>query len=183
MKIGLDVDGVLADFESRFHYVLAMKYGIPRKDSKLFQWDFRQGLCLTDDEEIQIMSDIFESNDFFPPVRGAVEGCHLLRDMGHDLVIMTARKDKANTIDWLDRNDLAWITPYHIDIDDNLPRVDVHLDDSPKKIARLRGRMLRALLFTTPQNKDCLDVYGRYHRVDSWPEFVEWIREYDAFRG
>ncbi len=178
MNIGLDVDGVLADFESRFFYVMAMKYGIPKKDVKLFQWDFRQGLCLTDDEEKQIMNDIFESNNFFPPVSGAIEGCHQLKDMGHDLVVLTARKDKNNTIDWLERNSLGWITPYHIDIDVP-PVVDVLLDDSPKKIARLRAYVGQAFLFTTPQNKECMDMYGRYQRINDWPEFLEWVRQHD----
>lgn len=171
--IALDVDGVLADFNTRMCHVLKEDFNIVLNPSKLIHWDFNHAYGLTRDEEKQLMTRIFDSNTHFPPMPGAIAGVNALVERGHDLIITTARKDPSNTQEWLEINGLDFIMPYHISLEE-CPEFDYLLDDSPKKIAQLQGNIRKqAFLFDSIQNKDCIDLLNRYTRVYEWGGFLE----------
>lgn len=177
ITIALDIDGVLADFNVRMKHVMQEDFNINPNIFKIVQWDFKHAYGLTKDEEKHLMSRIFESNDHFPPMPGAIQGVNSLLEKGYDIIITTARKNPANTQEWLEINGLDFIKPYHIDLEE-CPEFDYLLDDSPKKVGKLQGKIKKqAFLFDSIQNKDCVDIFNRYIRVYSWDDFLETLDE------
>ena len=174
ITVALDVDGVLADFNTRMRHVMAEEYGFLDPNTiQIIQWDFNHAYGLTKAEEKHLMARIFASNDHFPPMPGAIEGVNGLVERGHDVIITTSRKDPGNTQEWLEINGLDFIQPYYIDLED-APKFDFLLDDSPKKMGKLRNNIQQqAFLFNSEQNKDCVDIFDQWIRVYGWDGFLD----------
>jgi len=179
LKIALDIDRVLADFDARLVYCLNKLYGLSFTPSDIAMDNFKALFCLDKDEEKILFEEVFSSIDNFPAIDGAVEGCELLVDSGVELFLVTARIKTDITYAWLDKNFPTIKFPVYFKQDvENIPFADYFLDDAPYKIAKYYGKITKqCFLMDTYQNKDCINLGNKYVRVNGWFDFLNRIQK------
>jgi uncharacterized HAD superfamily protein len=136
MRLGIDLDGVVANFTRGWMCFYNREFGteLSVEDSK--QWE--DVVHLTHFADIgafwEWTSDLDGRSLFWhlDPFPGAIEALHSLARAGHQIVVLTAKPDFAvtDTHEWIERNDIP-ATEVHIL--ENKWRVEcsVYLDDGP----------------------------------------------------
>jgi len=179
LKIALDIDRVLADFDVRLVYCLNKLYGLNLVQSDIVTDNFKALFCLDKKEEKVLFDEVFSSIDHFPAVEGAIEGCQILLENDVELFLVTDRIKKEITYEWLH----AYFPTFHFpiyfkDSMDVIPSADYFLDDSPYKIARYYDKITRqCFLMDSYPNKGCLNVGKKYQRVHGWSDFLGRIQK------
>lgn len=179
MRIALDIDRVLADFDVRLVYCLNKLYGLELVPSDIIMDDFDALFCLNKQEKNILFNEVFSSIDHFPTVEGAVEGCELLVENGVELFLLTARIKKEITYEWLNayfpKFDFSVYFKESIDV---IPSADYFLDDSPSKIAQYYDKITRqCFLMDSYPNKECINMGNKYKRVYGWSDFLGRIQK------
>lgn len=184
-RIGVDVDGVCYDFISALRKYINETTGKPlheMPDAKC--WDFFEEQWSIDASQyVKLVTDgvsdgkLFWNGDIYP---GCLKAISKLKDMGHEIVFITARKFhgieaicEQATISWIEKNRL----PYNkiiVDNDKTGYDLDILIDDSPNQIENhvLHGE--HAVVFDQPWNteiKYCDRVYG-------WDHVVTYVEKY-----
>ena len=179
MKIALDIDRVLADFDVRLAYCLDKLYGLKISPSDITMDNFKSLFCLNTKEENILFEEVFSGIDHFPAIDGAVDGCKSLLENDVELFLLTARTKEDITYEWLDEYFPSINFPIYFKEDiDNIPIADYFLDDSPHKIAQYQDKITeQCFLMDTYQNKDCINLGGKYQRVEDWFDFLERIQK------
>lgn len=150
--IGVDLDGVVANYEGRFREIAAEILGMStRKFPRAKCWSFVEaGWPFTDEAHyLEVHRQAVAEYGLFrtlPPIPGASEALWLMSDAGirirvitHRLVVNFAHAAAVgDTVNWLDDHRI----PYR-DIcfarDKAEVGADLYVDDSPANIAALRG--------------------------------------------
>lgn len=192
MRIGLDVDEVLAEFLRGMLPWLEEHYGLDYSWYDMHTYEFYKAWHIPYGEareyiEAYLESDTFESLDAVP---GSREGVASLAE-NHSLVIITSRprSTREETVDWLhsvygDVFDEVLVTNGHGEGESRSKasyvseyNVDVHVDDNPSYCENIVSEtQARAVLCSKPWNVD-KEVDRRVARVDSWDDIrgvVEW---------
>jgi len=188
MKIGIDLDDVLADslphylraFNARFGFEIGLAEAawriadrfpqIPRQEAD----DFFSEL---------IAAGFFSSRLLLPHAKEAVEA---LADAGHDLYIITGRtpRDEQITMDWLTRVDMRSrfaavvhrtrdpVERHKADVASGLD-LDLFIEDELPVALAVAETAVRVLLFDRPWNQGLLPDSVR--RIGSWPEALTQI--------
>ena len=179
MKIALDIDRVLADFDVRLAYCVNKLFGLKLVPSDIVTDNFKALFCLDKKEEKVLFDEVFSSIDHFPAVEGAIEGCKLLVENGVELFLVTARIKKEVTYEWLNSYFPTFNFPvYFKESTDALPSADYFLDDSPYKIAQYCDKITRqCFLMDSYPNKGCINVGNKYQRVHDWSDFLGEIQK------
>ena len=175
MRIALDIDRVLADFDVWLVHCLNKLYGLNFGTSDIVMDNFKALFCLDKQEETILFEEVFSSIDHFPPVEGAVEGCELLVENDVELFLITARIKKEITYEWLNTYFSKFDFPvYFKESVDVIPSADYFLDDSPYKIAKYYDKITKqCFLMHSYPNKECINLGGKYQRVYGWSDFLE----------
>jgi len=178
MRIGLDVDGVLAQWEPNARRLLKEEFGVDIPESTEWssiwksvakeQWDW----LWTD-----ALVPLFLECEPYPGVYDGVSG---LREIG-DIVIITSvpRPAIQDRLDWLIHQCL-WFDEFRVvnsmsDKSKVVPLCDVYLDDSPQVADDiLEHTSAKMILWNRPWNMGVNDPKSRrqYWRVDSWEEVI-----------
>lgn len=183
--LGVDLDGVCANYYSALRDMVAEKYGIPRnqieniypnpKYYNMKDWPgFEENFVKYHTEAV--MEGLFMN---MAPIEGASEVLWRLNEEGHHIRIITSRFVKhgqngkviSDTAYWLDKNDI----PYRdIMFVRHKPDVyaDVYIDDSPENLAALSTHGRQAIIFDAGYNKNLI---GR--RAHNWEEVYTHIEE------
>ncbi len=195
MKIGIDLDDVLAD--SLPHYVQALnrRFGltidlveaawrifdrfpqIPRREAHTFFSEL-------------IEDGFFSSRPLLPGAREAVES--LAKD-GHRLFIVTGRaaRDAATTREWLEQvgllrhfnavvhNGMEPVSRYKAGAATRL-QLDLFIEDELEVATAIAETAIPVLLFDRPWNQGALP--DTMQRVRSWTEVLTWIGAVDGGR-
>ncbi|QSB16960.1 hypothetical protein JQS43_12215 [Natronosporangium hydrolyticum] len=132
MRLGIDLDGVVADFDNcwldRYH----SEFGGERMSTPI-EWD---GLHrLTHFPDMPAFWDWVRLRRIFrqlEPIPGALAGLRSLAADGHDIVIISAKFDWAipETLEWIAEHRLP-TREIHFRGDKHEVACDVYLDDSP----------------------------------------------------
>jgi 5'(3')-deoxyribonucleotidase len=183
MRLGIDLDGVVADFDggwmSRYHEefgsdprLLHAEPGAPQ-----MVWDgLHHGTHFPDMDafwEWVHQRHLFRHLD---PMPGAREALAELAADGHDIVILTAKPDRAvpDTLHWI--ADLALPTrEIHFIHDKHRVACDVYLDDSPL--------VLPALVAHRPEAVVCRMVAPWNEPVAGTVEVTDWSAFLDVVAG
>ncbi len=141
MRLGIDLDGVVADFNNGWIQVYNAEFGTDLTADQVKTWD--AALDLTHFEDLPRFWRWARRGDgpsifrWFQPYPGAVEAIETLAG-DHDIVILTVKPD------WAVHDTLAWIAEHRIPtreihLRDDKWRVpcDVYLDDSPFQLPDL----------------------------------------------
>ena len=122
MRIGVDIDGVLNDI-GQWHYSCGYKFCIENHIDRGFnpyKYMMEEQFGLTDEENYKFWKEyIFDLMVSIPTRPYAANVLHLLIEMGHEIVILTARDNRyltnqyANTMnfyveEWLNKNNIPY---------------------------------------------------------------------------
>lgn len=122
MRIGVDIDGVLNDI-GEWHYSCGFKFCIENHIDRGFnpyKYMMEEQFGLTDEENYKFWKEyIFDLMVSIPTRPYAGKVLNLLKNMGHEIVILTARDNRyltnqyANTMnfyveEWLNKNSIPY---------------------------------------------------------------------------
>lgn len=187
MRLGIDMDGVICDFNAGWMARHRDDFGSDLAASEArVEWDNLHTLCGFADMEAfwrwaQGSDDrpsVFRHLEPFP---GAVETLGRLAGDGHDIVIITAKPDWAvpDTLRWLADHDVP-TREIHVRHKKSTVSCDVYLDDSPVVLPELLARRPASTVcrMIRPWNT-ALD--GAVD-VDDWPAFGTLVDDLAAGR-
>jgi len=182
VRLGIDLDGVVADFNSGWVSRYNREFGAALTADQVDSWDAMGNL--THFETMGAFwrwaargpgGSIFRHLETYPEAVPTLE--HLAR--GHQIVIITAKPD------WAVHDTFAWIAEHriptrevHITEDKWRVPCDIYLDDSPRQVRELRERRSGALVcrFVRPWN----DPVAGTHDVTGWKDFAAFVEEHRA---
>jgi len=142
VRLGVDLDGVLYNFEKTARFLLGWHFGYDLPTSN--KWDFIKANVKKAHWEWLWTHGVAEYGLFRHGHchKGALEGLRHLRGMGHALIIITSRPKSAqgDTISWLAYHNIA-PSEVHIlgpDISkSSVSQCAVYIDDHPEHIKDL----------------------------------------------
>ena len=193
--LGLDLDGVVGDYEAAFRASVARQKGvpastIPRQESWSYagsSWPIATHEEYIDLHRTAVMQDrIFRD---MPLIGGASDGLWRLSDAGVWVRVITSRlifnsghaRVVADTVEFLDQGVSGPATPGRKAIpyrdicfigEKASVGCDLYVDDAPHNIAALRAEGAEVICFSQPYN---LHVEGP--RADNWVELVSMVLE------
>ena len=144
MRLGIDMDGVMCDFNAGWMRLHADEFGSELRPEMVVGWNGLHELAGFADMRAfwdwakgsDERASIFRHLEPFP---GALETMTQLAAAGHEIVVLTAKPDWSipDTLSWLGDHG---VPPHevHIRYDKHAIDCDVYLDDAPSVLADLR---------------------------------------------
>lgn len=180
--LGLDLDGVCADYTVAFKAHVAQTFGIDIDDMEdVHDWDFVKlnwGISSRAHFE-SLHAQAVEEGMFLnmPTLAGVSKALWTLSDAGIHIRVITHRlfikgthqRVASDTVGWLQKNNIPYRDICFI-ADKVKVGADAYLDDSPGNIEKLRGGGGNAIVFDQPYNRH---VDGL--RVHNWDEATRLI--------
>ncbi len=177
MRLGIDLDGVVTDFNTGWTKIHREEFGSDVTPDDVVTWD-----CLAELGGFRDMREfwrwaspkehrpsIFRHLDPYPD---AIETLHELRRLRHEVVIVTTKPGWAvpDTFRWLADHDVP-TNEVHIIDDKHLVDCDVYLDDSPFKLDDYAAHRADRLIcrYVRPWNAPLAGVVD----VDGWAAFAD----------
>ena len=191
MKIGIDIDNVISNFNEELikEYLMHDKElrntGIINEKAKyirngMFDW--------TDDEEKTFYKENIERiAKNLKVIKGAKEYIEKLHEDEHLIYIITGRDNGEYsepykmTKEWLDKNYIYYDNLILTDVYDKHAKIkqclehniDIMIDDSVRICSDCIENGITTILMDTPYNK-----YSKIQRVKSWKEFYRYVSNY-----
>lgn len=188
MRIGIDIDDVLADSLPEYLSVFNRRFGLQIPVSEAGWEVFRRYPEIHDDEIGAFFTELYEA-DFLgsrPLVPGAREGVEGLHRAGHRLFIVTGRlrRDRDITERWIETRGLSSYFQEIVDRDGlDAPlhkrraaerfRLDVLLEDEYQVAVAAVEASVRVFLFDRPWNQGPLP--SQVFRIRSWPDVLAYL--------
>ena len=163
LVLGVDLDGVCADYTTAFRAIAALELGVDQSALPLERsWDFSEwGLSVDQFQELHHLAvSKHRMLRDMPVMDEAAESLWRLSDSGVWIRIITHRlyvnwghqRAIADTVDWLDRNRI----PYRdICFLGDKPQVGAHLyiEDAPHNVLALQNTGNRVIICDAPYNQ------------------------------
>lgn len=169
MRVGIDLDGVCYDWTGTVRYLFDAHWDIKLPEpehwdafqesvpKEAWRWLWTEGVDL----------GLFRYGNI---IRGAVDGLVRLKEMGHELEVVTQRPASAvqDTMSFIARLPDVFSG---VHLMNSRPKsqvgLDLYIDDSPHVVADLREHRLNYIVFDQPWNQQApgLRIYG-------WPGVV-----------
>ena len=191
MRIGIDMDDVVADSMDAIIRMNNEKYGTSLKKENIWSYHFRDVIGITREEELKRLEAVFAEDQrvTLRPMEGAIEAITALKHAGHELYVVTARPltDALQTERWLDHRFPKAFAGVHYanlnEVDGVIVRkksavckelgIELMIDDNMKNALDCASAGIRVFLFDQPWNKG--ELYAGVARVHSWEEIVKKI--------
>jgi len=177
----VDVDGVCADFDVVWLDHYNKDWDDNLTEDKLTEWDMTKFVKPECGENIYAYQEIPSLYDEVEPVRGALEGVGYLRDMGWDVVFVTAatKGNAGRKYDWLVEHEFTqytrtredYVEIYNKGLLSHKPG-DIMIDDGFHNVKAWPGL---GILYNRPHNmKEAWPV-----RVYGWEDIDALLNEWD----
>lgn len=190
MRIGVDIDGVLNDI-GEWHYSCGFKFCIENHIDRGFnpyKYMMEEQFGLTDEENYKFWKEyIFDLMVSIPTRPYAGKVLNLLKDMGHEIVILTARDNRyltnqyANTMnfyveEWLNKNSIPYdeiIAGPGSKKDKCIKnKLDIMIEDKASNVEKI-SEIIPVLCFDAPYNLDVKK--DNVTRVYSWYQIYKYF--------
>ena len=183
--LGVDLDGVCADYTSAFRRIVAMERNVDANSlTTEVSWDFAEW-GLNRDSFLELHKTSVQDHRMFknmPALEGVSDALWRLSDAGVWIRIVTHRLVThwghalivSDTVDWLDAKSI----PYRdICFLGRKPEIeaDAYVEDAPHNVEALRARGNTVIVFDQPYNRD-LDGL----RASNWVEVEAIVSELAA---
>ncbi len=183
--LGVDLDGVCADYTSAFRRIVAMERNVDADSlTTEVSWDFAEW-GLNRDSFLELHKTSVQDHRMFknmPALEGVSDALWRLSDAGVWIRIVTHRLVThwghalivSDTVDWLDAKSI----PYRdICFLGRKPEIeaDAYVEDAPHNVEALRARGNTVIVFDQPYNRD-LDGL----RASDWVEVEAIVSELAA---
>jgi len=199
MKIGIDLDEVLAGFFESFIKYHNKNYGTALRREMLRDYDISKILGIDYDALEPRLEDFYKSEEFknIRPIEGAIESIPEIRE-GNELFIVTGRPSRfeKDTLGWINKHfpetfkevhfsDYDSVYPNEMDKGKNCKKLGLKffIEDNLVYAAQCSKNGTRVLLFDAPWNKcsDELESQHRFIRVFSWRDISNTIKMFSTF--
>jgi len=177
MRLGIDMDGVMCDFNAGWMRLHADEFGSALRPEMVTGWDGLHELAGFAEmeafwrwaRETPQRPSIFRHLELFP---GALEAMEALSAAGHDIVVLTAKPAwaVADTMSWLADHRVP-TSEIHFIADKHTVACDVYLDDAPAVLDDLVAHCPGALVcrMVQPWNRPVAGALD----VHDWAEFAD----------
>lgn len=187
--LGVDLDGVCADFFEGLRPIAAEWLGVPEKAlPREISYDMPEWGIKDQEHYVKLHRFAVTQRKLFnilKPMRGAPQVLRRLSDRGVRIRIITARLIIPNfhqeavrqTIEWLDHYDIPYWDLCFMK-DKSAVGADLYLEDSPENVTQLRRTGHRAVVFTNSTNRHLPGP-----RADDWAEAERLVlKEIEAWK-
>ena len=190
MRIGVDIDGVLNDI-GQWHYSCGFKFCIDNHIQRGFhphEYMIEKQFELTDEENYKFWREyIFDLMVSIPTRPYAGNILKILKEMGHEIVILTARDNRyltnqyANTMnfyveEWLHKNNIPYdeivAGPGKKKDKCIKHKLDIMIEDKASNVLEI-SNVIPVLCFDAPYNLGI--VKNNVHRVYSWYQIYQYF--------
>lgn len=185
MILGVDLDGVCANYTDAFREVVAFDKGVPLNSlTDKVTWDYTEWGIEDREEFLRLHLKGVEQGMFYSmkPMPGVSESLWRLSDAGVWIRIITHRLAfnghhgavATDTIQWLERHNIPYRDLCFIG---DKPQVDadLYVDDSPKYIEPLAEAGKDVIVFDQPYNQHISSHMG--WRAFDWADVEEIVLE------
>ena len=176
--LGVDIDGVLADYTYAFGRAVAAERGLDADHLPTqTQWDFAEwGISSLEEYQELHRVAVLEHRIFreCPMIHGAAEALWSLSDAGVWIRLITHRLPQSwghriavsDTVEWLDENGIPYRDLCFLGTKPEV-EANAYIDDAPHNIASLRASGNEVIIFDQPYNSDIDGL-----RAHDWTEVV-----------
>jgi len=185
VKIGIDIDGVIADFVGAFLPKLNTICRCGFED--IIHYDFKENIPVDETEYEQLWQEEVSNGriyDRLVPVEGAKVALEHLSEK-HNILLISTRKRvlKEMTLKWLRDNEI----PFHeLHLVENrkekiamMSDCDIVIEDDLEVARMVQQRGVRILLFDYPWNR----IAKAIKRVNSWGEALAIVEMQESTEG
>ena len=185
--LGVDLDGVVADYEARMRQITAAVKGVPIESIPVATtWSFVESGWPFDDEDdfytthgtAVLDHDLYRT---LAPMPGASSALWRMSDAGVRIRIVTHRlvtnfihgRVVRDTVDWLDENKIPFRDICFVKDKADIFGCDLYIDDAPMNIRAIRERHGQdaATVFDQAYNRDLPGP-----RVRDWADVVSLVQ-------
>ena len=190
MRIGVDIDGVLNDIGA-WHYSCGFKFCIENDIDRGFnpnKYLMEEQFFLSDEENYKFWKEyIFDLMVSIPTRPYAAKIVNILRDMGHEIVILSARDNRYLTnlfADTMNFYVVEWLKKNNIEYDEIIAgpgnkkdkclknNIDIMIEDKASNVLEI-SEVIPVLCFDAPYN---LNVSrDNVTRVYSWYQVYQYF--------
>lgn len=170
MRILVDLDCIVADFFSEIWKRLSAITGNEYSTDQVKNWSLGSNFKEEGRDMVKLIDSIYEAPGFFEalqPIPGAIESLRLLKEYGHEVIIVSAPCTPLSAAeklqwckDWLPfigKKDVVITGAKHIF------KADVLIDDSPFNIVKFKAENPSAIALSIAYNHNDIPEYdGRY---------------------
>lgn len=194
MRIGVDIDGVLNDV-GEWHYSCGFKFCIENDIKRGFhpeKYMIEEQFELTDEENYKFWKEyIFDLMVSIPTRPYAAKALGLIKELGHEIVILTARDNRFLTNQYENTMNFyveEWLNKNNIPFDEIIAgpgskkdkciknNIDIMVEDKASNVIKISD-VIPVLCFDTPYN---LDVdKDNVKRVYSWYQIYDYFLNLD----
>lgn len=186
--VGVDLDGVCADFYGRMRQIAAEWFERKVEDLTenvsfgLSEWGVEAGKYESLHRFAVLQRGLFETSPMIP---GARKYLRRLSDEGARIRIITHRlflfyfhkAAVSQTIDWLDHHGIPYVDLCFMKEKEQVG-ADIYIEDSPQNVEALRSAGHQVICFGNSTNK-----HIGMPRAGDWAEVYRLVHEYSAGRG
>lgn len=173
--LGVDLDGVCADYTLAFREFVANARGVPAETLPLERsWDFREWNLDAEEFEELHRAAVTEGRILrdLEPIAGASDALWRLSDAGVWIRIVTHRlyvnwghaAAAGDTVSWLDRARIPYRDLCFMGAKTDVG-ADAYIDDGPHNVDALRAAGRDVIVFDQPYNQQCASP-----RAHDWTE-------------
>lgn len=186
MKIAVDLDGVVYEFQRTYRYMMRTYRGVSMPPVEEFwtHWDSPDAYTKPADRD-WIWKEGVELGLFRygHVVTGAIVGLRQLADDGNELFVVTHRPRQAvpDTLDWLSYIRIPW-SEVHI-LSDGQPKTTVEaevlIDDKVENCIDWQVEGRRTICYNRPWNEGGWFEGSAIRRAVDWPDVVRIVRGWE----
>ena len=194
MRIGVDIDGVLNDI-AEWHYSCGFKFCIENDIKRGFhpeKYMIEEQFELTEEENFKFWKEyIFDLMVSIPTRPYAAKALGLIKELGHEIVILTARDNRFLTNQYENTMNFyveEWLNKNNIPFDEIIAgpgskkdkcikhNIDIMVEDKASNVIKISD-VIPVLCFDTPYNLDA--DKDNVKRVYSWYQIYDYFLNLD----